>query len=446
MGENRFSRLFERTYIGNHGVKNRIVYAPMGIGGNFNSGCIEEEGLDYFGERAKGGCGLIDIGFQLVTTKTDPFNARQYGVGTALQEMGWARLCDRVHAYGSSVCVQLSCGLGRNAQVLPVPNVSPSVNKNFWNPATETRALSVDEIHDIVKAFGTAAAACKRAGVDVVEIHAHAGYLMDQFMTPLWNRREDEYGGSFENRMRFPTECYQAVRDAVGPDYPVIIRLAVDHKIPGGRTKEEAAEIIRYLDRLGLDGFSVDEGCYESYEWIFPTAYMGDACMADEAGAFAKSLTDKPVLTVGSYTPETALKAVEEGKTDFVIIGRGQIADPEFANKLFENRREDIRPCIKCNRFCLSSSGTARDSSCSVNPALLKERMYRITKSDEKKTVVVVGGGVGGCEAARIAALKGHAVTLYEKSDHLGGQLIPASAPTFKNRLADLVAYYETQM
>ncbi|MBQ6386398.1 MAG: NADH:flavin oxidoreductase, partial [Lachnospiraceae bacterium] len=258
-----FSRLFERTYIGNHGVKNRIVMAPMGIGPDFSSGCLGSKGIGYYADRAKGGTGMLNIGFQIVTNKTDPFTARQYGVGTPLQEMAWANLCDRVHGYGTSVMVQLSCGLGRNANPVPgAKNVSASENPCFFAPDQTTRALSVEEIHAIVEAFGRAAGACKRAGVDAIEIHGHVGYLLDQFMTPLWNRREDEYGPqSFENKMRFTTEIYNACRAAVGPDYPIAFRMVIEHKIPGGRTKEESAEIIRYLDGLGVDAFDVDLGC-----------------------------------------------------------------------------------------------------------------------------------------------------------------------------------------
>ena len=443
-----YDKLFERTYIGNHGVKNRIVMAPMGIGPNFMSGCLDQTGIDYYAERAKGGTGMLNIGFQIVTNKTDPFTARQYGVGTPFQEMGWAALCDRIHAFGTSVMVQLSCGLGRNAHVIPgAPNVSSSENPCFENPAVKTRALSVDEIHDIVKAYGVAASACKRAGVDAIEIHGHVGYLLDQFMTPLWNHREDEYGAqNFENKMRFVTEIYQACRAAVGPDYPIAFRMVIEHKIPGGRTKEESAEIIRYLDGLGVDAFDVDLGCYDNYEWVFPTCYLPDGCMMDEAGAFAKSVTDKPVLTAGSYTPDTAKKAVEEGKTDFVVIGRGLVADPAWACKVAGGHPEDVRPCIKCNRFCLSRSGGARDTSCSMNPAVLKERIYELCPTKDPKKVVVVGGGVAGLEAARAAAIKGHKVTLFEKSDKLGGQVIAASVPSFKTRLTMLLEYYDAQI
>lgn len=444
-----FEKLFERTYIGKLGVKNRFVMAPMGIGIDVMSGCIEEKDVEYYAERARGGTGMLNLGFQIVTNKTDPFTMSRFGIGTPLQEMGWARLCDRVHGYGTAVMVQLSCGLGRSAMVMPgVQNVSASENTCFYDPTSTTRPLSIEEIQTIVQDFGRAAAACKRAGVDAIEIHGHIGYLLDQFMTSLWNKREDIYGAqTFENKMRFVTEIYQACRAAVGPDYPIAFRMAVEHGIPGGRTKEESAEIIRYLDRLGVDAFDVDWGCYDAYEWVFPTCYMPDGCMMDMSAAFAKSITGKPIMVAGAFTPETAKKAVEEGKADFIVIGRGLLADPEFARKLQEGRREDVRPCIKCNRFCLSAAGGARDSSCSVNPAVLKETIYgRIPKAETKRKVIIVGGGVGGMEAARVSALKGHDVTVYEKTDKLGGQLLAASVPSFKSRLSMLVDYYKVQL
>lgn len=443
----KYDALFTRTYMGKLGIKNRFVMAPMGIGANATSGVFDEQGIAYYAERAKGGAGMLNIGFQIVTNKTDPFTSSRYGVGTPMMEMGWANLVDRVHGYGTAVCLQLSCGLGRNAPVLPgKQNVSSSENTCFWDPAQKTRALSIDEIHDIVRSFGVAAKMAKNSGADCIEIHGHAGYLLDQFMTPLWNHRDDEYGAqTFENKVRLATEIYHACRDAVGPDMPILFRLAIGHKIPGGRTKEESAEIIRYLDKLGIDAFDVDMGCYESYDWIFPTCYMPDGCMMDTSGEFARSITEKPILTTGSYTADTALEAVQEGKTDFVVVGRGMLSDPEFVNKVHEQRLEDIRPCIKCNRFCIGAGGM-RDTTCSVNPQVLKETVYKLEKTDSPKKVVIVGGGVGGMEAAMVAAEKGHNVILYEKSDQLGGQLISASVPSFKGRLRDLNHYYEAQL
>ena len=440
----KYASLFERTYIGKLGVKNRLIMAPMGAGSGMTGG-IEDKGLDYYEARAKGGTGMLIIGFQLVTNKTDPNLRSMYAVDTTLQAYGWARLAERVKAHGTSLCLQLSCGLGRNARVYPGADcVSSSENPCFEDPTKNTRALSVDEIKAIVNGYGRAAERAKIAGVDALEIHAHLGYLLDQFMTPLWNKREDEYGGSFENRMRFITEIYHAIRNAVGADFPILFRMVLDHKIPGGRNKEESFEIVRYMDQLGIDAFDVDLGCYEAYDWGFPTAYLGDACMADEI-SIVKSITKKPVLSVGNYTPETAVKAVEDGKTDFIVIGRGLLADPEFGTKLFENRREDIRPCIRCNEYCLTKA-TQRPLSCAVNAACGAEAEFEIKPAKISKKIVVVGGGPSGMEAARVAALKGHKVTLFEKEAALGGQLLAASAPAFKGQIKSIMEYEKTQV
>lgn len=443
MVRNEYSPLFERTYIGKLGVKNRLVLAPMGIGGE-TGGVINENGCDYYEARARGGAGMIIAGFQLVTNKTDPMVSSYYGVDTMLQGVGWAKLADRIKAYGTSVCVQLSCGLGRCGIPMPgMQNVSASENKNFYDDDI-TRPLTIDEIHDIVAAYGRAAERAKSAGIDAIEIHAHYGYLLDQFMTSLWNKREDEYGGSFENRTRLLVEIYNIVRQTVGPDYPVLMRMVMDHKIPGGRTTEESLEIIRMMDKLGIDAFDVDIGCYESYDWAFPTPYRGDAAML-YAAELARTATDKPILNAGSYTPETAVKAVKEGKTDFVILARGMLADPEYAVKLYEGRREDLRPCIRCNEYCLGMVA-GHPQSCSVNAACASEKEYAIVPAAVLKKIAVIGGGPGGMEAARVAALKGHKVTLYEKEGSLGGQLAAASTPSFKGQIRALMEYLNTQI
>jgi 2,4-dienoyl-CoA reductase-like NADH-dependent reductase (Old Yellow Enzyme family)/thioredoxin reductase len=442
-----YSKLFERTYIGNMGVKNRFALAPMGTGLG-SDGLIDDDGLEYYTERAKGGVGLLILGFQNVTRVTDPAARTYYGVGTPLQEMSWARVADRVHGYGTKIMAQLSIGLGRCG----IPGygddyVSASENPVYYEPDKMTRPLTREEIHQAVKDYGVAAAACKRAGMDAIEIHAHFGYLLDQFMTKKWNRREDEYGTqNFENQTRLITEIYEATRSAVGKDYPIVVRMVTDHMIPDGRGKEESAEIIRYLDQLGVDAFDLDVGCYDIKDWCFPTHYLGDGCMADLAGAYGKTLTDKPIMTVGSYTPQTALEAVESGKSDFILLGRGMLADPHFVNKLCYGHPEDIRPCIKCNRFCLGGAGYV-DSSCAVNPACFKEKKYgTINMSKITRKVTVIGGGIAGMEAARVAAIKGHDVTIYDKADQLGGQLIPAMDPPFKSRLSNLLDYYKVQM
>ena len=444
MKNKEYEALFQRAKIGNLSVKNRLVLAPMGIGGEIG-GCIDEDGLDYYEARAKGGAGMIIAGFQMVTNKTDPMTMGNYGVDTQLQAMGWARLADRIKGYGTAVCVQLSCGLGRSSYPIPgMVNVSASENKNFYNDEM-TRALTLEEVEAIPPAFARAAARCKAVGIDAVEIHAHYGYLLDQFLTDLWNRREDKYGGSFENRTRLLVEIYDAIRNEVGPDYPVMMRMVMEHKIPGGRSVSESQEIIKMMDKKGIDGFNIDVGCYESYDWAFPTTYRGDAAMLDAAIA-AREVTDKPILNCGSFTPETALKAVKEGKTDFVLLGRGMLADPEYAIKLYEGRREDVRPCIRCNEYCLGMAPGGRHQSCSVNAACAAEKQYEIKKTEKVKNVVIVGGGAAAMEAARVAALKGNNVTIYEKTDKLGGQLHSASGPEFKGQIKAFLDYQITQI
>ncbi|MBU1054900.1 MAG: NAD(P)/FAD-dependent oxidoreductase [Proteobacteria bacterium] len=444
--DNKYSSLFERTYIGNLGIKNRLVMAPIGTNLGRPDGGFSTREMDYFEERAKGGAGMLIIGFQVVTNRTDPFLRYLTTSDTDEQTKKWALLADRVKAHGTAVCLQLSAGLGRNAPpVNEEPLVSASCNPAFWCSDLTTRELTTEEIKDIVKCFGRAALRAKISGCDAVEIHAHIGYLLDQFMTPVWNRRTDQYGGSFENRMRFSSEVIEEIRKNVGTDFPVLYRMAIDHKLEGGRTIKEGLEIIEYLDTAGIDAFDIDAGCYEAHNWCFPTPYMGDACLAEYA-AEAKKATSKPVLNAGNYTPETAVEAVKQGKTDFIMLGRGLLAEPEWGNKLLYGKRDELRPCIRCNEYCLVKPLTGRLTSCSINAACGSEKEYQVTLTDNPKNVVVIGGGPGGMEAARVAALKGHNVNLYEKNQYLGGQLLSASEPSFKSPLKAYLEYLILQM
>lgn len=441
-----FEKLFEHAKIKNMSLKNRMVMSPMGTFSENHDGFPSSAQVEYYRARAKGGVGMVLVEAQYVTNKTDPWIGYITTADSDEQMKGWAMIIEAIHAEGAKACLQLGCGLGRNA--FPFSDdqmVSASEVPSFYFPDRLCRAFTVEEIHDIVASFGRAAARAVVAEADCIEIHAHSGYILDQFMTPAWNKRTDEYGGSFEKRMRFVKEIYKAMRAAVGPDMPILMRMAATHDFEGGRTLEESIEIVNYMKTLGVDAFDIDVGCYEHKQWICPSIYSGPSCMVDYAAAIKKAC-GVTVLNSGTHTPETAEKALEEGKTDFIMFGRALIADPDMPNKLLEGRRDDVRPCLFCNQICVGRLYQNRPISCAINARAVHELDYPIVRTKSPKKIAVIGGGPGGLEAARVAALQGHHVTLYEKSDRLGGQLIPASKPSFKYHLAEFIEYEKVQI
>lgn len=431
--EQNYSKLFERTKIGKMSLKNRFVMSPMGTLLSENDGSLAYEGIDYYVERAAGGVGMIITEGQPASNKIDWMFASYTGLDTGTTQRKWSKLTERVHAYGCRACLQLILGLGRNG--LPNPYLPPlpaaSESPMYYNPSIKTKALEVSEIKDAIIATGQTALKGKMAGFDCIEIHGHTGYILDTFMTEIWNQRTDEYGGSFENRMRFSKELIEEIRRQVGPDFPILFRLSLEHKFEGGRTVEEGLEIVKALDSYGVDAFDIDAGSYEAHDWVFPTTYLGDACMVDYA-ALAKTVTNKPVLNSGNYTADTAANAVNSGKTDYVMLGRSLIADPQFVNKLYAGAPEKIRPCLRCDEYCVGGINRGRTLSCAVNAAAGMEKTYVITKTETPKNIVVIGGGPAGLESARVLRQKGHIVTLFEKSETLGGQVIAASSASFK--------------
>jgi NADPH-dependent 2,4-dienoyl-CoA reductase/sulfur reductase-like enzyme len=265
-------------------------------------------------------------------------------------------------------------------------------------------------------------------------------------MSAVWNKRTDEYGGSPENRMRFAVEIVHAIRDAVGPDFPILFRIACKHHFEGGRTIEETLPLLKMLEDAGVDALDIDSGSYESIEYIFPPAYLGDACMADVC-APVREAVKIPLLNSGNHTPETAVKLIESGNADFVMFGRPLIAEPYIAKKLLHGKRDEVRPCIRCNEDCIGRIiNRLTKISCSVNPVAGFENRIDDIKVQKGKRVVVIGGGPGGMEAARSAATAGHDVMLFEKDSVLGGQLKSAATPDFKSQLRELVEWYRHQM
>lgn len=445
--DNKYAKLFEPMKIGKMNLKNRLIMSPMGTFTPMQDGTESEEGIMYYEERARGGFGMIIIGAQFINEKT-----AQGGPTIAFDNdraiPKTTVLCERVHRWGAKICAQLSPGTGRNG----MPNIgervpiSSSAIPSFYNPDIICRALTTEEIKEIIRDFASAATFAKKAGFDAIEIHGHAGYLIDQFLSPIWNKRTDEYGGSLENRARFAVEIVRAVREAVGPDMPILFRIALDHRFPGGRTIEDSMPLIELLEKAGVDALDIDAGAYETMDYIFPTAYLGEACMAYVCKE-ARKHVKIPLINAGNHSPETALELVNSGNCDFVMFGRQAIADPEFPKKLMENRREDVRPCLICNEECIGRIfGRLTQISCTVNIQVCMEKYFQITKTASPKNIVVIGAGPGGLEAARVAAMKGHHVTLYEKRGEIGGIFKIIATGPFKKRIRDLIAWYEVQL
>jgi len=469
-GEHNFRMLFKPIRIGKVEIKNRIAMAPMAIGGLGGSdGTLTARAIDYYLERARGGVGLIIAGVAKVENEIeriiiDGMVPRMLITHKIMSSL--AELAELVHHYGSKIFIQLTAGYGR---VLPgelidsgIKPVSASAVPAHYRPNVTTRALSTEEIKELVRSFGRAAEIISACEIDGVELHGHQGYLFDQFTTSLWNRRNDEYGGSIENRLRFPIEVIETIKERIGRDFPVVYRYGLKHYLrdaqtgtleresyrEAGRDIEEGLEMAKHLEKAGIDALHVDAGCYESLYWAHPPTYMPHGCLVEMA-AEVKKVVKIPVIAVGRLeVPELSEKVLKEGKADMIALGRGLLADPYWPKKVLGGRVEDIRPCIGCNDGCISriAMGRLRPLSCAVNPLTGRERLYELRRAKERKKVLVAGGGVAGMEAARIAAIRGHKVTLYEKSESLGGHLIEASVPEFKRDLRKLLDWYKIQL
>lgn len=448
-GVEKYPNLFREGRFGPLTLRNRIVMAPMGTSYGTPDGRVTERHLHYYAERARGGAAMIITEVVGVEDAIDPTPAGNLlRLDSETQISGFHDLVEVIHDHGTAACIQLTPGFGRQG-VPPTPGrppVSSSDIPAFSPPGVVCHGLSREEIGRLVQAFGDAAGRAATSGFDAIEIHGHTGYLVDQFLSPLWNKRTDEYGGSLENRARFAIELIGAVRDRLGPEFPLSFRFSADLKIPGGRTIEEARETARWLAWAGASVLHVDAGSYDAMPWIFPPMYYGMGPLADLAGV-VKDAVDIPVIAVGNILdPALAEEVIATGKADFVASGRGLLADPEWPRKTLEGREGEIRRCIMCNDFCVGNILEGKPVGCVVNPRAGREFYYGPEPSErpparESRKVVVVGGGPAGMQAAVTAAERGHKVVLFERQEELGGQLLLASAPEFKRSLGFPVGY-----
>lgn len=464
----KFKKLFEPVQIGNVTLKNRIAMAPIAIWGLTNpDGSPNQRAIDYYVERAKGNVGLIITSVFKVESDVEPV---MYGgpliSGPAIPFLG--ELIEEVHSFGAKIFFQLTAGYGCVAHPViilgePINPVSASAIPSYWNPGIVCRELTTEEVEQIVKAFGPASEILAALGADGVELHGHEGYLFDQFTSSAWNRRRDKYGGDLKDRLRFPIEVLNVIKKAVGKEFPVQYRVGLKHYMKGanaggilpgeeykeaGRDVDEGLEMVRLLEEAGFDSLHVDAGCYESWYWAHPPGYFEHGCMVDMAEK-AKGAVKIPILAVGRLgIPDLAEKTVEDGKADIIVLGRALLADPYWVMKVQEDKVEDIRPCLGCHDGCMGREYVGKVLSCAVNPACGKERLaeLRLRPTPKPKRVLIAGGGVAGMEAARVAAIRGHKVTLYEKGESLGGHLVEASVPDFKMDVGRFLDWYKAQL
>jgi 2,4-dienoyl-CoA reductase-like NADH-dependent reductase (Old Yellow Enzyme family)/thioredoxin reductase len=427
----QFKKLLEPGYIKNLKIKNRVSMAPMEKQWGDRLGNVTQFYIDYMVERAKNGVGMITM----ESTFIDPVgrgNIYQLGLWDDSNIPSHRRLTDALHEYGVMAVTELQHA-GRNAATYktgfqPVaPSPIPCAISGGYMP----RELTIDDIKEFIASFAAAARRAREAGYDMVTLHGAHGYILNSFLSPFSNKRTDDYGGSTENRWRFGTEVYQAVRTVLGDDYPVGYRITADEFVDGGLTLEDTRTFIKRLEELGLDYVDVSAGIYESAPMIInPMDFPLGGLLPYAAGM--KEVLDIPVIATGRINDMTVAEQVlERNEADYVHMVRAFLADPEILVKSQKGEMDDICMCMACNK-CIDLMFGDQRVRCTVNPAGGREREMALKPAEKKKTVMVIGGGLAGMETARIAALRGHDVGLYEKEDELGGAVRWASKGKFR--------------
>ena len=490
----KYEALFTPWRVGNVEIKNRIVQCSMGgtsLFGWMEPSHLDKEAAYFLLNRAQDGVGLILPGMQCIK---DAIGGRWlYQNEKMFKDL--KKYMEEFHKTGAKLFVQLAAGMGRSMAITkpmilllqhpvlgklasPVADLdyitaSASATPNRWYDEVKSRPMTIKEIHDQVEAFAKTSKLLKEAGVDGVEIHAvHEGYLLDQFTISNMNYRTDEYGGSFENRYRFPVEIVQAIKRECGSDFPVSLRYSVVSKTKDwgkgampyeedfkefGRDMEESEKAVKYLEDAGYDMFNCDNGTYDAWYWAHPPQYMPDNCNLSYV-EHIKNYTSKPVVCAGRMDPVKAAEEIAAGKLDAVAIARQNLVDHEWIHKILEGREDEIKPCIRCHNGCFNMAKFAGTPNiqhlgdslhlarCALNPTTMQHNKYKIVPARSPKKVAIIGGGIGGMECALVLKQRGHIPTLFEKSGELGGLFLTASAMTFKENDKELIRWYRREI
>ena len=441
--------LFTKGKIGSLELRNRIVMPPMGTNMAAFDGEASDEIIDFYEERAKGGCGLIITEICRIDEGAGAGMLHQLSATSPKYIRGLERLADAVHKYDTKIFLQLHHP-GREISSYQLGGIQPVAPSAIPCKAIgETpRELTTEECGKLVRRFVRAASYAKLAGMDGVELHGAHGYLIDEFLSPYSNKRTDKYGGSFEGRLTFLAEIVTGIRKKCGPKFPISVRLSCDEYVDGGLRLEDSVKIAKALEKLGVSSINVSAGVYESgYAIIEPQGFPEG--WKKHLAAEIKRNVSIPVIAVNNIKyPSTAEKYLEEGISDFVAIGRGQLSDPQWGNKAKEGKEDEIRKCLGC-MYCFRTLGLQRPIECTVNPYLGREYILNddnLARDGAGRTIAVIGGGPGGMQAAIICAKRGYNVTLYEKSVALGGTMQLAAKPPRKEMIAELIKTMEGEL
>ena len=439
--KNDYPHIFSPLTVKNMTIKNRIVMMPMGTNYGEQNGEMSFLHINYYEQRAKGGTGLIIVENASIDSPQGSNGTTQLRIDHDNYLPRLFKFCENIHRYGTKIAIQINhAGASAISSRINMQPVSAS-DVPSKEGGEIPRPLSKDEILHIVKKYGEAAKRAQTAGFDAVEIHAGHSYLISQFLSPITNKRTDEFGGSVENRTRFCRMVIDEVRKQVGPFFPIMLRLSADELMEGGNTLEDTLEYLDYLQEE-VDIFDVSCGLNGSIQYQIDANYLPDGWRSYMAKAVREKF-NKPCISMGNVRdPKVAERILADGDADLIGMGRGLIADPAWVNKVATGHECDLRKCISCNVGCAGNRiGVNRPIRCTVNPSVLEGDVYKKKNVNKNCNVVVIGGGTAGLEAACTAAEVGCNTFLLEKSNELGGLASLISKIPAKNRLADFPHY-----